>query len=906
MLKLFDVKQEIYRLPDRLVYNLGLYYGIEEDSSWDTVDKLEEKGIINSQAALNLKNAITFATTLRLKTYSHYKAQKEDMSIFVRPVETESELKEQAKQIFHLAEMDLREQGGLFQYYYTALPLHKRLKDFCSQNEGLDETSKQIFFQKDKFYKDDVANKGLIHYRLLQYKDARDNLEKALNISLKEVVDINSEGIVNINLEKALNNLYNQDNFHIRFALGAIYNDFDDGDKAIKLFQYCLKYFELFYKKEPHPNIAACLNNLGIAYQAIKQYEQAFDYHLKSLDMQKCIHKDVAHPDVVGALYSLGEVCRVKGQYDQAIGYYEQSLKIVGSDLQEPYPNVAGVLNGLGIAYQAIKQYEQAFDYYKQSLKMWELCYQGEPNVNGAGVLNNLGMAYRDISKYDQAIKCFQESLTIVKLTYQEEVHPSIVGTLENLAGAYMLKAIQLNSSGEECRIREQYDQAIDYYKQSLKMWELCYQREPNVNSADVCNNLGMAYKAKCQYDQAIKCYQESLRVMKLICQEEPNAIVAMSLNNLGQVYMCQAQYDWAIDYYKESLTMMELIYEKDHLYIVFVLSNLGIAYSAKGEYKQALEYNISQALEKISAFLDDPYQKAIQNSMKQIAMSFAEKYFLNPQEIVSKILSFSSKKLDFTDYKLHYDIALSQDDNNKSEQQVAEIIEEYKLALIFLPKEELATKLLIGNKLVELTREYPQSIELWLAVAEWDTDKVQELITAMVVDSVLFTNTTPLIQAVVKGDVDIVSMLIQAGADINKPNNDQEQITPLYYSLGFNRQPINMKIVELLLKNGADVNKPMYDRDTPMHMAHYSGHKEAMKLLHQYKANINVQNNQGKTPLHCLLESQNVTAATKLELIQEFRQLYDISTSDNMDDIEVTLLADTDLSATNQYLPSP
>jgi flavodoxin len=52
--RLFEVKQEIYRLPDRMVYNLGLYYGIEGDSSWDTVDKLETKGIINPQAAINL------------------------------------------------------------------------------------------------------------------------------------------------------------------------------------------------------------------------------------------------------------------------------------------------------------------------------------------------------------------------------------------------------------------------------------------------------------------------------------------------------------------------------------------------------------------------------------------------------------------------------------------------------------------------------------------------------------------------------------------------------------------------------------------------------------------------------------------------------------------------------------
>jgi ankyrin repeat protein len=132
-------------------------------------------------------------------------------------------------------------------------------------------------------------------------------------------------------------------------------------------------------------------------------------------------------------------------------------------------------------------------------------------------------------------------------------------------------------------------------------------------------------------------------------------------------------------------------------------------------------------------------------------------------------------------------------------------------------------------------------------------------------------------------------------------------------------------------LDNDAKVNKPMYDGDTPMHMAHYSGHKAVISLLCQCGAKINAQNEQGKTPLHCLLEEKGINSETKLEIIQAFRQLYDmtikdkanktvvdyaiehcpeslsllgnellttsaINTSVNMDDTNVTLLADIDL----------
>jgi len=61
---LFDVKQEIYRVPDRFLYSLGLHYGIQGESSWDIVDQLHTNGIIGYEASLNLKKAVTFATTL--------------------------------------------------------------------------------------------------------------------------------------------------------------------------------------------------------------------------------------------------------------------------------------------------------------------------------------------------------------------------------------------------------------------------------------------------------------------------------------------------------------------------------------------------------------------------------------------------------------------------------------------------------------------------------------------------------------------------------------------------------------------------------------------------------------------------------------------------------------------------
>ncbi|XP_012564572.2 uncharacterized protein LOC105848879 [Hydra vulgaris] len=1102
--RLFDVKQEIYRLPDRLVYNLGLYYAIKGKSSWYIADKLASKTIISPEASLNLKNAITFATTLRLKTYAHYKAQKEYMSIFIKSIKTESEVKIQAQQIFHLSEEDLGEKSGLFQYFYTALPLHKRLKDFCMQYQTLSNECKKTFFQNSNFYEDNIANKGFIYYRLAQHKEAQRCLELALLDQL------------------------NVDNFQINLCLGKLYTSFGNNDQAITQYQNCLNNFKLICNNQPHPNIAVFLNNLAAAYrnkgqydEAIKmfeeslemkklifnnkahstlsatlnnlgityydkgKYDQAIEKFEESLKMKKLIYHDAPHPDIAGTLNNLGEAYKNKGRYDQAIKMIHKSLemkKIIYKE--EPYPDIAASLNNLGTAYNLKGQYDQAIKKYKESLEMRKLIFKDEPHpdIVGllinlaeaylnkgqidqayekiqdsqdmikliykdkhhpviAGSLNVLGLVYERRGQYDQAIEKYQESLEIRKLIFKNKPHPDIVASLNNLGEAYREKgqydqamekyqdslqmlnliykdephpdiAKSLNNLGEACRNKGQYDEAIKMYQDAIKMMKLFYNDEPHPAIALCLNNLGVAYSSKGQYDQAMEKYQESLEIRKLMykgephqdtadtlnnlgcayaakgqydeankkfhesleimkhiykdkphpaiasslnnliyvytvkgqydqaiekCEEiyqmriaiyknEPHPDIAASLSNLGCVYAYKRQYDKAIELYKQSLQMRKFINEnKPHPDVASSLNKLGCAYAGKGLYNQAIKKfqkslqmrklifnnkphpDIASSLDKLgSAYTDKgQYDLAIKyrqdnlemlkilyknthhrdviiafEKLSLVATKFVENYHLD-LKVIEMIYSFTQQKLDFADYQLHYAFALSQDNNDTNLQSIAEIVEEYKLALIFFPKEhseeQLQIQQTIFDRLAKLTKESQKNIDLWLAITENNITKVQILADNGVdLNYASFLNTTPLIQAVKIGNVDIVSALLSGNIDINKPNNDQA--SPLCCSLGYFGQAINMQIVELLLKKGVDSNKPMVDGDTPMHMAHYMGHKEAIGLLLLYGANINSQNAIGKTPLHCLLEKEEVSSSTKLDIIQAYCHLYDMT----------------------------
>ncbi|XP_065678078.1 uncharacterized protein LOC124818305 isoform X2 [Hydra vulgaris] len=608
--RLFDVKQEIYRLPDRLMYNLGLYYGIRGDSGWDTVDKLEEQGIINRQAAVYLRNVITFATILRLKTYSYHKAQKEDMSIFVRPAETASEIKEQIKYIFHLSEADLEEEGRLFQYFYTALPLYRRLEEFCTQYQVLSKESRQTFFKESNFYEDNTANKGFIHYRLAQYKDAQSNLEVGLD-------DLN-----------------NQCDLQERLTLGLIYNKFGKNNQAIEQYEFCLNILKLTYQDKLHPDVVACLINLGNAYEAKGDYKQAIKYYKESLKINKLIYQDKAHPYVAMSFNNLGCIYNNKGHYEQAIRYYKDCLKMNKLIYQDqPHPDVANSFNNVGNAYYENGQYEQAMKYYEESLKMNKIIYQDEPHPFIATSFNNLGNVYNDKGQYEQAIKYYEESLNIEQLIFKDKLNPSVASLFNNLGIAY-------NEKG-------QFQKAIRYYEDCLRMRKCFYQDQPHPDVATTLNNLGNVYYDNGQYKQAIKYYAESLKMNKLIYQDRPHPDVATSFNNLGSTYIAKGQYEKAIRYHKESLKMRILIYhDKLHPDIAIALNNLGISYNAKGKYEQAIKY-FENSL-KINKFIyqDEPHPD-VAASLQSLGFAF---YFKGnyEQSIKYHNESLTMKKLIF------------------------------------------------------------------------------------------------------------------------------------------------------------------------------------------------------------------------------------------------------------------
>ena len=102
------------------------------------------------------------------------------------------------------------------------------------------------------------------------------------------------------------------------------------------------------------------------------------------------------------------------------------------------------------------------------------------------------------------------------------------------------------------------------------------------------------------------------------------------------------------------------------------------------------------------------------------------------------------------------------------------------------------------------------------------------------------------LLEAAINGETELVKLLIAAGTDVNKADNDWGR-TPLYRAASEG----HTECVKLLIAAGADVNKANKLGKTPLFTAAMNGHTECVKLLLAAGADVNKANKLGETLLY-------------------------------------------------------
>ncbi|CAH1249147.1 KLC1 [Branchiostoma lanceolatum] len=552
--KLFQVKKEIYRMPSILLSSLGLFFGIRAKSSWEIIQVLHSKEVINVEAEHNLKVAVSIATQLRLQTYLSNAGQKDNISTLSKASWESLEERKRDKNEAHPASdtFGMESHAILFRFFQTVLPLEEFVGGVFSSKLTGEKSSVlgvtlntlnpqiQMSFETEEFYDSSLKNRALVDMRLLQYQDAKVCLEK--HIAESDVDDASQSSVL----------------------IGQVMYHLGDYAGAVTCFQNLAD-----QKVHSNKDRFSILNFLGQALHQngdLQESLRCFEKVLKEL-RKKEPESDLSETVL---LNNLACALRSSGKYPEAISCFEEALALDGGGKKQKQgnPRVAVILNNMGDAYQSEGQYAKSIQCYTEALTIEQRIY-GDNRAHPfmAATLHNLGSAYRDIGNFSAAMSAFRSSLQIKEIVFGEEaMHPEIATTLDGLAAikrhlgdfAY---AQQLNTRALHIR-RNVFGDNID-----------------NLEIAESLTNMGINCLDRPEdFQQGLPFLEEAYEMRKRIFKVTSHTCVAKSLHNIGVVLYKLEQYELAKTKYQEALEMFREVGEPSakNLDIAAALGGIG------------------------------------------------------------------------------------------------------------------------------------------------------------------------------------------------------------------------------------------------------------------------------------------------------------------------------------------
>ena len=145
------------------------------------------------------------------------------------------------------------------------------------------------------------------------------------------------------------------------------------------------------------------------------------------------------------------------------------------------------------------------------------------------------------------------------------------------------------------------------------------------------------------------------------------------------------------------------------------------------------------------------------------------------------------------------------------------------------------------------------QDKDLHMAILDNDIDTVKSLLRInreLVNDKESKLKWTPLHLASALGHEEIITLLIDNGADLNAKDEDGK--TPLFYASSKGHK----EIVEILINHGADVNAMDKNNNNVLFQTVFSGHYDVVNILIKNGADIKHKNKFDETLLHIISRS--------------------------------------------------
>jgi serine/threonine protein kinase/lipopolysaccharide biosynthesis regulator YciM len=337
------------------------------------------------------------------------------------------------------------------------------------------------------------------------------------------------------------------DNSDVEYALGSLYVDKGDFDKARAQFSKIL---------QADPKNIKALWQMGVVEIRKDTPQGALDPLSKGLSL--AIQVDNQEQKAL-LLQALGVSYRLMNKPDEAMRNYQQAMEInrhlgLKRNLAINLVEIALVQNTLGKSDAALASYAQA------------LQIQNEIGIKKevGDTLIDMGVVYQDRGQYDKALQAYKESLQIQRDSGDENYQALC---LSNIGFVYL-------SKGDS-------DNAFTYFQQALQLRE-----KLNIpgDIADSLHGLGQAYAATGQYDQASATFLKALELWRKVDDARGAALGA---HQMGLIFQYQGRFGAALSSMQDAVKSLRDLKDRS-IDIALILSDLGDTLARAGRGAEA------------------------------------------------------------------------------------------------------------------------------------------------------------------------------------------------------------------------------------------------------------------------------------------------------------------------------
>lgn len=304
-------------------------------------------------------------------------------------------------------------------------------------------------------------------------------------------------------------------------------------------------------------------DSLLVEYEKVQAYDRGIAFSKK-------VCKWSTAQDSVYAEYSewIAYFWELKGNYKEAKSYYERSLRVFASSKgKESFRYAqctefyAALQLKMGHTAKGLTLLDQVLKIYTNRLGLY--------SIRNARPLQIQGQIYIQLGAYEKALPLF---LRVKTINEANELPSNSAPLFNNLGMVY--------------QGMHDFNQALFYFKESLKKYEALYGRDSYQN-IDILNNLALLYKVMGNYQQALPL----LIQCKAICEHHfgtDHMNFADALNNLAYLYQGTKEKQKALKLMLRATAIYKKNLGSNHIQYADALNNLAVLYQEIAAYKQA------------------------------------------------------------------------------------------------------------------------------------------------------------------------------------------------------------------------------------------------------------------------------------------------------------------------------